>query len=88
MITKIVPCGYCKATGKVGSGYGNYAKTTCPVCQGRGRFSVDANAIKCSGCNGTGKHLVGYHTLVAEKHSDCRGKGWIVRPSSCASLQH
>ncbi|MBN1374986.1 MAG: hypothetical protein JXA01_02400 [Dehalococcoidia bacterium] len=86
MTVKVVGCGYCGATGKVGSGYGSYAKTMCPVCLGRGRISVDANAVKCRGCNGTGRHYTGYHTLCVDKHSDCHGKGW-VKPVMPSNLQ-
>jgi hypothetical protein len=78
MTNKMVPCGYCSTTGKVGSGYGSYGKTTCPVCLGRGRLSVDANANKCQGCNGTGRQNTGYFTCSTVKHESCRGTGWIT----------
>jgi hypothetical protein len=81
MATKTVPCNYCLATGKVSSGYGGYAKTACPVCCGRGRISIDENAKKCSGCNGSGRQYTGYHTLGMIKHSTCRGTGWTVPPN-------
>ena len=78
--TKVVPCGFCDATGRVNSGYGGVAKTTCPVCLGRGKISIDINSQKCRGCNGTGRHNTGYHTRCVEKHNECHGTGWITRP--------
>jgi hypothetical protein len=77
MINKMVPCNYCKATGRVGSGYGSYGKTTCPICFGRGQLSIDTNAKKCQGCNGTGRQDTGYFTCSVVKHESCRGTGWI-----------
>jgi hypothetical protein len=81
MMTKIVPCNYCRATGKVGSGYGSYGKTTCPVCFGRGQIHVDANARKCEGCNSSGRLNTGYFTNSVVKHETCRGTGWVSTQS-------
>lgn len=78
---KTVPCGYCESKGKVGSGYGDYARTMCPICLGRGRITVPLDAQRCRGCNGTGRHYAGYHKMGFEKHNDCHGTGWIARPS-------
>jgi hypothetical protein len=77
MMNKTVPCNFCKATGKVGSGYGSYGKTSCPVCFGRGQISIDAYAKKCAGCNGSGRLNTGYFTNSVVKHETCRGTGWI-----------
>jgi hypothetical protein len=87
MTAKIVPCGFCGSTGKVGSGYGSYGKTTCPVCLGRCRISVNADSVKCRGCNGTGRHFTGYHTVGLQKHNDCHGTGWAEGPVLNAGLR-
>jgi hypothetical protein len=86
MSAKIVPCGYCGATGKVGSGYADRGKTTCPVCLGRQKISVDAGATKCSGCKGTGRTHTGYFTLGLQKHNDCHGTGWLAPRVISAAL--
>ena len=78
MINKMVRCNYCNETGKVGSGYGSYGTTMCPVCLGRGRISIDENAKKCVGCNGTGRQYTGYYTLGLVRHNSCHGTGWIA----------
>jgi hypothetical protein len=78
---KTVPCGFCEAKGRVNSGYGGYAKTTCPVCLGRGKITVALEAQKCKGCGGTGRRLSGYYTTFYEKHAECHGTGWITRPT-------
>ena len=78
MPNKMIRCNYCNATGKVGSGYGSYAKTMCPVCLGRSQISIDSNAKKCSGCNGTGSQRTGYYTPGIVKHPSCHGTGWIA----------
>ena len=78
MTKKMVPCGYCRTAGRVGSGYGNYATTVCPVCLGRKQISIDADAKKCQGCDGTGRQYTGHFTLGLVKHESCRGTGWIT----------
>jgi DnaJ-class molecular chaperone len=78
MTNRMVSCNYCKATGRVDSGYGGFAKTMCPVCFGRKQISIDLNAKKCRDCNGTGSQKTGYHTLGLVKHNSCRGTGWIA----------
>lgn len=78
MTNKMVRCNYCDATGKIPAGYGGCAATMCPVCLGRSQISIDSNARKCPGCNGTGWQYTGYHTVGLVKHSSCRGTGWIT----------
>ena len=78
MTNRTVRCNYCNATGKVGSGYGGFAKTMCPICLGRRQISIDSNAKKCRDCNGMGNQNTGYHTLRLVKHNSCHGTGWIA----------
>jgi len=78
MINKMVVCNFCKATGKVASGYGGVATTMCPVCLGRRQISIDSNAKRCQDCNGTGSQNTGYHTLCIVKHNRCHGTGWVA----------
>ncbi len=87
MTGKTVPCGYCEATGRVGSGYGSYGKTMCPVCLGRGRISVPPTAQKCNGCNGTGRQRSHYLEGVFEKHNECHGTGWVTKSTTNTRLQ-
>jgi hypothetical protein len=86
MQSKIVSCSYCGATGKVSSGYGNYATTTCPICFGRRQITISQNAKKCLGCNGTGRQYTGYHTQGLVKHNACHGTGWVEISISQPSL--
>ena len=81
MTDKIVPCGFCRGTGRMASEYLNHAIRTCLVCAGRGKLKVPRNAEKCSGCNGTGMKVNNYLKISAERHLTCQGTGWWVRPS-------
>jgi hypothetical protein len=80
MLGKIVPCGYCGATGRIDSGFASYSKTMCPVCLGRRNIQVPVNAEKCRECKGTGRHYRDYMRLTFERHVQCHGTGWVARP--------
>ena len=79
MIGKIVPCGFCKATGKIESDFGLSSRTMCPVCAGRKMISVPRNAEKCRDCNGTGRQRCSFPIENIARHIQCRGTGWVAR---------
>lgn len=69
MSEPIVPCGFCRGSGKAELRTG----TTCPSCRGRGAHSVTEPFKTCSACHGNGrKSRTRFSCHV------CSGKGVVL----------
>jgi len=64
------PCRYCQGSGVNPHG----GRLTCPVCWGKGAYSLEGKTKICPQCHSTGKVAEGYLPC-----SYCLGKGVVRR---------
>ena len=82
--TSSVTCAYCRGSGLDPFGIPSEL-STCQVCGGRGKVSVEKPTIKCAFCGGTGVHPDRRLTCTA-----CMGKGVVKavhNPDTCPDCE-